>query len=166
MMFRQSSTRRSTTGRSAFSLFQRTRYLVAGSCHCCDAKPNHFCIYPLAFMQVSRAWLLVPASAKAASRSHSYKSRKRSLSLWFLVSLGPRDCRLAHPARIIAPTTNNRNFMDHSFAIESLLRLPVKIKDITEWSEHWSTPLGTLDANALVAEGVLVDLSLWGTSPS
>jgi hypothetical protein len=40
----------------------------------------------------------------------------------------------------------------------------MKLKDITEWSEHWSTPLGTLDANAPVAEGVLVELSLWGTS--
>jgi len=40
----------------------------------------------------------------------------------------------------------------------------MKIKDITEWSERWSTPLGTMDANAPVADGVLVDLSLWGTS--
>jgi len=40
----------------------------------------------------------------------------------------------------------------------------MKIKDITEWSAHWSTPLGTMDANAPVADGVLVDLSLWGTS--
>ena len=40
----------------------------------------------------------------------------------------------------------------------------MKIKDITEWSERWSTPLGTLEANAAVADGVLVDLSLWGTS--
>ena len=38
------------------------------------------------------------------------------------------------------------------------------IKDITEWSERWSTPLGTMDAHAPVADGVLVDLSLWGTS--
>src|SRR5262245_16263135 len=97
------------------------RYLVPVNCPCCDAKPNHFCICSLAFMQVSKAWLLVPASARAASRSHSYKSRKRSLSLWFLVSLGPKDCRLAHPTRNIAPTTNNRNFMGHSFAIESVV---------------------------------------------
>ena len=40
----------------------------------------------------------------------------------------------------------------------------MKIKDITEWSERWSTPLGTMDANASVADGVLVDLSLWGAS--
>jgi hypothetical protein len=40
----------------------------------------------------------------------------------------------------------------------------MKIKDITEWSAHWSTPLGTMDANAPVADGLLVDLSLWGTS--
>jgi hypothetical protein len=40
----------------------------------------------------------------------------------------------------------------------------MKIKYIIEWSERWPTPLGTMDANAPVAEGVLVDLSLWGTS--
>jgi hypothetical protein len=40
----------------------------------------------------------------------------------------------------------------------------MKLKDITDWSERWSTPLGTMDANASVADGVLVDLSLWGTS--
>jgi hypothetical protein len=40
----------------------------------------------------------------------------------------------------------------------------MKLKGITEWSERWSTPLGTLDAHAEVADGVLVDLSLWGTS--
>lgn len=39
----------------------------------------------------------------------------------------------------------------------------MKLIDITEWSERWSTPLGTMDANAPVADGVLVDLSLWGT---
>jgi len=38
------------------------------------------------------------------------------------------------------------------------------VKDITEWSERWSTPLGTMDAHAPVADGVLVDLSLCGTS--
>ena len=32
-----------------------------------------------------------------------------------------------------------------------------------EWSERWSTPLGTMDANAPVADGVLVDLSIWAT---
>jgi hypothetical protein len=40
----------------------------------------------------------------------------------------------------------------------------MKIKDITDWSKRWSTPLGTLDAHAPVADGVLVGLSLWGTS--
>src|SRR4030095_6117960 len=40
----------------------------------------------------------------------------------------------------------------------------MKIKDIAHWSERWSTPLGTMDAHAPVADGVLVDLSLWGTS--
>ncbi len=40
----------------------------------------------------------------------------------------------------------------------------MKIKDITEWSDRWSTPLGTLEANAAVADGVLVDLSSMGTS--
>jgi hypothetical protein len=33
----------------------------------------------------------------------------------------------------------------------------MKLKDITEWSARWSTPLGTMDANAPVADGVLVD---------
>lgn len=40
----------------------------------------------------------------------------------------------------------------------------MKLKDITEWSERWSTPLGTMDAHAPVAEGVLVGMNLWGTS--
>ena len=40
----------------------------------------------------------------------------------------------------------------------------MKLKDITEWSERWSTPFGTMDANATVADGVLVGLSLWGAS--
>ena len=35
---------------------------------------------------------------------------------------------------------------------------------MTNWSERWSTPLGTIDAHAPVADGVLVGLSLWGTS--
>ncbi len=39
----------------------------------------------------------------------------------------------------------------------------MKIKDITDWSERWSTPLG-MDANGAVEDGVLVDLSLKGTS--
>src|SRR4029453_11617856 len=40
----------------------------------------------------------------------------------------------------------------------------MKLKDITHSSERWSTPLGTMDAHALVADGVLVALSLWGAS--
>jgi hypothetical protein len=40
----------------------------------------------------------------------------------------------------------------------------MKLKDMTEWSPRWSTPCGTLDVNAPVADGVLVDLNLWGTS--
>jgi hypothetical protein len=40
----------------------------------------------------------------------------------------------------------------------------MKLNDITEWSPRWSTPSGTLDANAPVADGVLVVLSLWGTT--
>jgi hypothetical protein len=40
----------------------------------------------------------------------------------------------------------------------------MKLKDITECSPRWSTPLGTTDANAPIANGVLVGLSLWGTS--
>ena len=40
----------------------------------------------------------------------------------------------------------------------------MKLKDITHWSQRWSTPLGTMDAHAPVADGVLIGLSLWGTS--
>jgi hypothetical protein len=40
----------------------------------------------------------------------------------------------------------------------------MKLKDITESSGRWSTPSGSLEANAPVADGILVDLSLWGTS--
>jgi hypothetical protein len=39
----------------------------------------------------------------------------------------------------------------------------MKLKDI-RWSQRWSTPSGTTDSNAPVADGVPVDLSLWGTS--
>ena len=39
----------------------------------------------------------------------------------------------------------------------------MKLKDIGHWSERWSTPLGTRDAHVPV-DGVIVDLSLWGTS--
>jgi hypothetical protein len=40
----------------------------------------------------------------------------------------------------------------------------LKIKDMTECSERWSTRIGRYGHNAPVADGVLVDLSLWGTS--
>jgi hypothetical protein len=40
----------------------------------------------------------------------------------------------------------------------------MKIKDIKEWSGRWSIPPGTMDADVPVADGVLVDLSLWSTS--
>jgi hypothetical protein len=40
----------------------------------------------------------------------------------------------------------------------------MKIKDIADWSPRWSTPLGTLDANAAVADGVLIGLNLWRTT--
>jgi hypothetical protein len=40
----------------------------------------------------------------------------------------------------------------------------MKLRDIIEWSIRWSTPLGTMDPNAPVEDGALVDLSLWGTS--
>ena len=40
----------------------------------------------------------------------------------------------------------------------------MKPKDITESSPRWSTPLGTMDAHAPIADGMLVDLSLWGPS--
>jgi hypothetical protein len=40
----------------------------------------------------------------------------------------------------------------------------MKIKDIIEWSVRWSTPSWTLDEDAPVADGVLVDLSLGGTT--
>ena len=40
----------------------------------------------------------------------------------------------------------------------------MKLKDITDWSPRWSTPLGTMDANARVEDGVLIGLNLWGTS--
>jgi hypothetical protein len=38
----------------------------------------------------------------------------------------------------------------------------MKLKDITEWSGRWSTPSGSLEVNAAVEDGVLVDLSRWG----
>jgi hypothetical protein len=42
----------------------------------------------------------------------------------------------------------------------------MKLKDITEWSKRWSTPSGSLEANAAVEDGVLVDLSRWVCSSS
>ena len=40
----------------------------------------------------------------------------------------------------------------------------MKIKDITDWPPRWATPLGTLDTNAPIGDGVLVGLSLWGST--
>ena len=41
----------------------------------------------------------------------------------------------------------------------------MKLKDIIESPGRWATPSGTFArTNAAVADGVLVDLSLWGTS--
>jgi hypothetical protein len=40
----------------------------------------------------------------------------------------------------------------------------MKLRDIIEWSVRWSTPSGTLDEDAPVADGVLVYLSQWGTT--
>jgi hypothetical protein len=40
----------------------------------------------------------------------------------------------------------------------------MKIKDITERSERWATPLGTLEEEAPVEDGVVVALSLQGAS--
>ena len=40
----------------------------------------------------------------------------------------------------------------------------MKLKDITESSGGWSTPLGTTDANPRIADGVLGGLTLWRTS--
>ena len=40
----------------------------------------------------------------------------------------------------------------------------MKIKDIIEWSVRWSTPSWTMDEDAPVADGVLVDPSLGGTT--
>jgi len=44
------------------------------------------------------------------------------------------------------------------------VRPRMKLKDINESSALWSTPTGALEAHADVADGVLVDLSLWATS--
>jgi hypothetical protein len=44
--------------------------------------------------------------------------------------------------------------------IDAPFATPVKLKDITEWSGRWATPVGTMDANAHVEDAVLVDLSL------
>jgi hypothetical protein len=40
----------------------------------------------------------------------------------------------------------------------------MKLRDIIEWSIRWSTPSGTMDEDAPVADGVLVHLSQWGTT--
>jgi hypothetical protein len=39
----------------------------------------------------------------------------------------------------------------------------MKLKATGHWSERWSTPLGTMDAHVPV-NGVIVELSLWGTT--
>jgi hypothetical protein len=69
--FHQSSTLRSTMGRSVFDLFQMTTYLPPDSCPYCD---EDFSLYPLAFMQLSKTCCLL-SPAKVASRAHWYKSR-------------------------------------------------------------------------------------------
>jgi len=40
----------------------------------------------------------------------------------------------------------------------------MKLRDLIEWSVHWSTPSCTMDENALVADGVLLYLSVGDTS--
>jgi hypothetical protein len=40
----------------------------------------------------------------------------------------------------------------------------MKLRDVIEWSVRWSTPSCTIDEDAPVADGVLVDLSQWGTT--
>ncbi|MGB7948590.1 MAG: hypothetical protein WCH75_12980 [Candidatus Binatia bacterium] len=40
----------------------------------------------------------------------------------------------------------------------------MKLRDIIEWAVRWSTPSGTMDEDAPVADGELVDFSLWGRS--
>jgi hypothetical protein len=78
-------------------------------------------------------------------------------------------CWVAHPARNIAATISDRNVIRLSLAA---LTPParwrytprMKLRDIIEWSVRWSTPSGTMEEDAPVADGVLVDLSLWGTS--
>jgi hypothetical protein len=40
----------------------------------------------------------------------------------------------------------------------------MKLRDIIEWSERWSTPSCTPDEDAPVADGVLIGLNLWGIS--
>jgi hypothetical protein len=40
----------------------------------------------------------------------------------------------------------------------------MKLKDITGSRERWSTSLSTMDAHAPIADGLLVGLSLSGTS--
>lgn len=35
---------------------------------------------------------------------------------------------------------------------------------MTDWFPRWSAPSGTMDANAPVADGMLIDPSLWATT--
>jgi hypothetical protein len=39
----------------------------------------------------------------------------------------------------------------------------MKLREVIEWSVRWSTPSCTIDEDAPVADGVLVDFSQWGT---
>jgi hypothetical protein len=39
----------------------------------------------------------------------------------------------------------------------------MKLREVIEWSVRWSTPSWTIDEDASVADGVLVDFSEWGT---
>jgi hypothetical protein len=38
----------------------------------------------------------------------------------------------------------------------------MKLREVIEWSVRWSTPTGTMEEDAPVADGVLVDFSKWG----
>jgi hypothetical protein len=40
----------------------------------------------------------------------------------------------------------------------------MKLREVIEWSVRWSTPSCTIDEDAPVADGVLVDFSEWGTT--
>jgi hypothetical protein len=78
-------------------------------------------------------------------------------------------CWVAHPASNITATITDRNFIRLSLApltpcVRWRYTPRMKLRDIIEWSVRWSTPSGTIEEDAPVADGVLVNLSLWGTS--